>query len=112
MAVTDINPGLLPIEQLRKKSPFHQFNRDILARYSEDIPPTNGRFRDVYLAADMRAEDTGSFTVYFITGTTTKPITVPDTVFIDGVQTYVELKIGANVKVMMRCDKPPPDEHW
>lgn len=103
---------MLPIEEFRKLSPYRQFHEDCLERYSHNLPPTNGRIRDVYLAAAKRADDNGgSWTVYFITGTTTRPITVGGTVFIDGVQKYAEIKIAANVPVMMRSNKRPVGEH-
>ena len=104
---------MLPIEEFRKLSPYRQFHEDCLERYSHNLPATNGRIRDVYLAAAKRADDNGgSWTVYFITGTTTRPITVGGTVFVDGVQKYAEIKIAANVPVMMRSNKRPVGEHY
>ena len=45
-------------------------------------------------------------------GTTTRPITVGETVFVDGVQKYAEIKIAANVPVMIRHNKRPVGEHY
>ena len=113
MQWSTVNPDQLPIEQFREVSPFRQFNVDIVERYRLDLPPVNSRIEDAYLAAAQRADETnGSWTVYFTTGTTTEPITVPGTVFVNGVRKYAEIKIAANVPVMIRHNKRPVGEHY
>jgi hypothetical protein len=108
-----VNPNLMPIEEFRKFSPFRQFHDDTLQRYLQNLPPSKGRVSDVFLSAAKRADDNqGSWTLYFTKETTTKPITVGGTVFVDGVPTYAEITIGANVEVLKRHDKQPKGPHY
>ena len=108
-----VNPQQLPIEDFRNLSPYREFHNDILDRYRNNLPPPKGRIRDVYLAAAKHADDNGgSWKVYFTTETTTEPITVGGTVFVDGVQTYAEITILANVEVMVRHNKKPKGKHY